>query len=263
MPVGGAVHPGPLIGALPAPTGYAGGSPATRTGAALVSAALVGGIAVALALGLARGIVPPLPAPPGFVAIELEPPPSPPPPEPPPRSAEASAAKDRAGVRNRQNLATPVVAAPKRLPTPPPPVAAATSPASGTASQSGASPFPGPGDGAGSAGSGLGGGGLGGSGDGGGIATGPRQIRGRLVVGDFPDGLIGPGEQATVGVRYTVETDGRVSGCTITRSSGFSAVDTMACRLITARFRYRPAANRAGQPVRSVISETHTWYNRP
>ena len=108
----------------------------------------------------------------------------------------------------------------------------------------------------------MGGGGQGGEGVGGGIATGPRQVRGRLTVADFPDGLIGPGQQASVGVRYTVETDGRVTGCTVLRSSGFAQVDSLACGLITQRFRYRPAMNRAGEPVRPVITESNTLYNR-
>lgn len=211
--------------------------------------------------GLARGINPARLVRTELVSLDI-PLPKPPEPEPPPRASSASAAKDKAGARNLKNKATPVVAQPQRLPVTPPPIAAATAPAAGDARQSGASNLPGAGQGAAGAGSGTGGGGLGDTGDGGGTATGPRQIRGRLTVSDFPDGLIGPGQQASVGVRYTIETDGRVTGCTVLRSSGFAQVDTLACRLITQRFRYRPATNRAGQPVRSVVTESHTWYNR-
>lgn len=244
-----------------APGRYQGGSARTQTGAALISGALVTGIALAMIFGLTRGINPTELVRTGLVTLDI-PLPKPPEPEPPPRASSASAAKDAAGARNLKNKATAVVAQPPRIPAPPPPVAAATSPASGDARQSGASNLPGSGQGAAGAGSGTGGGGLGGSGDGAGIASGPRQIRGRLTVSDFPDGLIGPGQQASVGVRYTIETDGRVTGCTVLRSSGFAQVDTLACRLISQRFRYRPATNRAGQPVRSVITESHTWYNR-
>lgn len=248
--------------AATAPGRYQGGSPQTRTGAALVSGALVTGIALAMILSLTRGINPAQIARTQLVALDLPLPKPPPDPEPPPQASSASAAKDAAGARNLKNKATPVVAQAPRIPVPPPPIAAATTPASGDARQSGASNLPGSGQGATGAGSGTGGGGLGGDGDGGGIAMGPRQVKGRLTVRDFPDGLIGPGEQASVGVRYAVETDGSVSGCTVLRSSGFAQVDSLACRLITQRFRYRPATNRAGQPVRSVITESHTWYNR-
>jgi len=219
----------------------------------VISAALVSGIALAMILGLSRGLVTPPKPVADLVTLNFTLPKPPPEPEPPPRASSASAAKDAASARNLKNKATPVVAQPPRVPVPPPPIAAATAPAAGDARQSGASTQAGPGQGAGGAGSGSGSGG---------IATGPRQVRGRLTVGDFPDGLIGPGQQASVGVRYTVETDGRVTGCTVLRSSGFGQVDALACRLITQRFRYRPATNRAGQPVRAVITESHTWYNR-
>lgn len=176
-----------------APNRYRGGSPATRTGAAVVSGALVGGIALAMILGLTRGIDPAQIARTQLVALDLPLPKPPPAPEPPPQSSSASAAKDDAGARNLKNRATAIVAQPPRIPVPPPPIAAATTPGSGDARQSGASNLPGPGQGAAGSGAGMGGGGLGGNGDGSGIAAGPRQIKGRLTVRDFPDGLIGPG----------------------------------------------------------------------
>lgn len=109
-------------------------------------------------------------------------------------------------------------------------------------------------------GSGTGGGGQGGTG--GGIATGPRQIRGKLSSRDFDYGLILPGQRASVEVRYVVETDGRVSSCRIDASSGLGEVDAMACRLIVERFRFRPARDRSGRPVRSTVIERHTWFSR-
>ena len=55
------------------------------------------------------------------------------------------------------------------------------------------------------------------------------------------------------------QVDGSVTGCRAIRSSGHPPIDTAACRLIERRFRYRPALNRAGRPVRSVVEENHTW----
>lgn len=251
----------PTIAAPPATGRYTGGSPAARTGAALLSGALVSGIALAMIFGLARGIVTIPRQVTELVSLDL-PPVQRPAPEPT-RASPRPAPSEVASARNRRNKATAVVAAPVRVPAPPPQIPAATAPATGAAARNGAADQPGPGQGAGGTGNGLGGGGSGGSGDGSGIAAGPRQIRGRLSVSDFPDGLIGPGQQASVGVRYTVEIDGRASNCAVLRSSGYATVDAMACRLITQRFRYRPATNRAGQPVRATIAETHTWFNRP
>jgi periplasmic protein TonB len=53
---------------------------------------------------------------------------------------------------------------------------------------------------------------------------------------------------------FTVLPSGRVTGCRIYQSSGDAAVDDMTCRLVTARFVYRPATNRRGEPVASQMA---------
>ncbi len=227
---------------------YRSTNPRQRTIAALASGLLVAAIAAMLVLGLRVNLS--APRLPSLVAISLEPPvPEPDPPPPPARSRAPPGAPSPANLRNR---ASPVIAVPNPLPSTP--IVAATKPAEGDATQSGAADRVGTGEGAGGAGDGTGGGG--------GIATEPVQIRGRLTVDDFPFGLIGPGERASVRLSYVVETDGRVTNCRIQRSSGFAEVDAMACRLIEQRFRYRPARNAAGEPVRTGVEETHTWFRR-
>jgi protein TonB len=181
---------------------------------------------------------------------------------PPPKHTQSSAPKGSPSPRNLRNKATPVFA-PKLPPLiVPPPIVTATQPALGNAPQSGASDLPGPGQGAGGFGNGLGGGGEGGDGEGDGIATGPRQTKGRLSFKDLPDGLLAPGEERRVGVRYFVNVDGSVSGCRVDEPSGLPQLDVLACRLIEHRFRYRPARDRAGHPVRSTIVEAHTWFSK-
>lgn len=231
---------------------YRSADPRQQTLAAIASGALVFAIAAMLVLGLRVNL--PAPKLASLVAISLEPPSAPrPDPPPPARPGKSPGGPSAANLRNR---ASPVLAAPHSLPTAP--VVAATRPADGAAGQSGAADQPGPGAGAGGNGDGLGGDGLGG----GGIAAGPVQVRGRLSVDDFPFGLIGPGERASVRVSYVVERDGSVTRCRTLRSSGFGQVDTMACRLIEQRFYYRPARNAAGDPVRAGVEETHTWFRR-
>lgn len=226
---------------------YRSTDPHQRTIAALASGLLVTAIAAMLVLGLRVNLS--APRLPSLVAVTLEPPvPEPSPPPPPAKSHAPPGAPSPSNLRNR---ASPVIAAPNPLPSTP--IVAAAKPAEGDATQSGAVDRAGTGEGAGGAGDGTGGGG---------IATEPVQIRGRLSVDDFPFGLIGPGERASVRLSYLVETDGRVSTCRILRSSGFVEVDAMACRLIEQRFRYRPARNAAGEPVRAGVEETHTWFRR-
>lgn len=234
-------------------------SPNNRTLSALSSAAIVGGLGALLVLGLRAGEV--AQAAQALVAIDLPPPrPTPSPsPTPPPRS-QKSAPKGDPGTRNLKNKATQIVAVkPPLILRPPPPVVVATTPANvGNATQSGMADRPGPGQGAGSFGTGLGGGGTGGTGDGVAVA-GPRKIRGRLSFDDLPDGVLAPGEQAVVGVRYAVEADGRTTGCRAVRPSGHPPIDALACRLIERRFVYRPARDRLGRAVRSIVEENHTW----
>jgi protein TonB len=199
-----------------------------------------------------------------LTSIDLAPPPpkrvEPTPPQP--RRANAPAARDDASPRNLRNRATPVFG-PSVIPLVlPPPIVAATQPAAGQAASSGASSIAGPGQGAGGMGNGLGGGGDGGDGDGGFAVVGPRQIRGRLSFADLPEGTLQPGSRASVGVRYTVSIDGRVSACRAERPSGFAAIDALTCRLIVERFRFRPARDARRRPISAVIVETHSWFIR-
>lgn len=184
---------------------------------------------------------------------------------PPPQRARTSAPKDAPAPAALRATATAVVAPPVPIVLAPPPVVAAPVANVGSAASNGATNVPGAGQGAGGFGDGLGGGGLGGQGLGRapGPETEPRQIRGRLSQRDLPDGLLAPGAEASVGVRYTVLTDGTVGDCVVTKSSGIAALDPVPCRLIRERFRFRPARDGWGRPVNAQIVETHTWIEEP
>jgi protein TonB len=233
-----------------------------RTFSAALSLGIVGLMGLALILGLSVRV------PPGasqsFISVALSALPPPPPIriEPPRPKTKAAKAKDKPSPRNLRNHATQIVAPPVVQPLlPPPPMPVATQAGTGAAAQTGASTERGPGQGAGGNGNGLGGGGDGGNGDDDGDSViGPRQIGGKMSYRDLPDGILPEGRQATVEVRYTVNVDGRVSRCRATRSSGYPAIDTLACRLIEERFRFRPARDEDDRPVRADIIESHTWY---
>jgi len=202
-----------------------------------------------------------------------------PPPEPPEPPAASSRAPDRPARRadpreegaaappNLESRATEIVA-PRVEPLLPPPLPAAPVAGTGSDRSSGAAPVRGPGTGSGGIGTGTGsgrrgggpgGGGGGGGGDGAGGLTPPRWLRGSLRNSDYPAGLGEAGIGGTVSVIYTVETDGRVADCAVTRSSGSAALDRTTCRLIEQRFRFDPSRDRDGRPVRSHIVENHSW----
>lgn len=167
------------------------------------------------------------------------------------------AAKGKPSPPNLRNKAAPVVAPPPvvRLP-PPPPIAVAQVPNTGAAAQTGASDRAGSGQGAGGAGNGNGGGGEGGDGD---IA--PEPIRDRLKIAWLPPEVRQTinGTMQVVGVRYSIELDGRIGSCQVTRSSGNRLLDEATCSAIQQHFRYKPARDADGQPFVATMVNTEGW----
>lgn len=176
-----------------------------------------------------------------------------------PRPKKSTKREGAAAPPNLRAKATQVVAPPPVIRVPPPPIVAAPIAGIGSDASSGASDRAGPGSGAGGIGNGTGSGRYGdGEGDGGDDIP-PRWIRGRLKDSDYPaaarEAMVG----GRVGVRYTVETSGRVSHCSVTHSSGSELLDRTTCRLIEERFRFEPSRDEDGRPVPSVIVENHSW----
>jgi protein TonB len=183
-----------------------------------------------------------------FDIREEPPPPPPPPPQAPGKRRERTAAPPDLRSSPAEIVAPP----PKvRLDTRPPVVTAAFA-GQGSEATTGAAEMVGPGTGSGGRGNGLGGGGAG---------TGSRAVResGRLLDQDYPRAAKRARAEGVVAVRFVVETDGRVGECAVLRSSGNDDLDSTTCRLIRKRFRYRPATDPAGHPVRDSVSSTFEW----
>ena len=193
------------------------------------------------------------------LANESEPPP------PPPTSIPAPARDKRPeGAASPPNLrATPteIVAPTPKIPLfVPPPIAAAPIAGRGAASSAGAADVRGPGTGSGGQGVGTGSGDSGtGAGGGGGGGSPLRWVKGEIGPEDYPRGPLEAGIGGTVGLRFVVGADGRVSDCAVTRSSGNAALDATTCRLIRKRFRYRPKRDSSGRAVADVVTGEHEW----
>ena len=201
----------------------------------------------------------PLPEP----VLRAIPPPAPVPENERPRRAADPRPEGAASPPNLRSTPTEIVAPDPVVPLPlPSPVVAAPVAGRGSDPSAGAADIRGPGTGSGGFGDGFGsgrGGYGGGGGGGGGAVRPPRRIRGSLRDSDYPPGLGEMGIGGTVSVIYAVQPDGRVTNCRITRSSGSRILDETTCRLIQQRFRYDPARDRFGRPVRSGIVEDHSW----
>ena len=230
-----------------------------RTVSALASTAIVAGMGAMLLFGLQAGRVAQVAAQ-SLVALNIAPPrPTPSPTPPPPPPSAKSAPKGDPGKRNLKNKATQIVAVkPPIVLVKPPPVVVATTPANtGNATQSGMSDRPGPGQGAGNYGDGRGGGGMGGDGVGMPGGSPPKRIRGRINYEDLPDEIRARMEEINLETDYIIETDGRVTNCKVVRSSGYRAVDSLACRIFEQRYLYRPERDHRGRPVRTHWGQNH------
>ncbi len=232
---------------MPAPaTGFGGTRPRERlvafVAAAVVQVAL--GVALlsgfAVQVGRARDVVERL------IDVRLLPPPPPQPPPPKPRPARATAAA----------APPPLAPNPGGSPGPAPHGQAVTAPVAVIAA-----PPAGGGAGSGvSSGSGSGGG-TGGQGygeeDGG---TDLVQIAGAILPSDYPRSLGNAGIGGRVSGTFTVETNGRVTECRVTHSSGVPQLDALTCRLMEERFRFRPSTDRFGRPIRDLVEWDHDWF---
>ena len=66
---------------------------------------------------------------------------------------------------------------------------------------------------------------------------------------DYPASALRSEDEGTTGFRLTVGPDGRVTNCTVTSSSGSTALDTATCRILRSRARFTPARDNTGQPT--------------
>jgi protein TonB len=184
-------------------------------------------------------------------SVPLDPPPPPPrpassPPTPDPAGAEGAAAK----AAKPKPVAAPLARIPNKA------MAAAPAASTGDATRSGATSA-GKGTGGGTTGSGTG---SGGSGDGSGAgASRAVKIAGDITaIRDYPARSRDKRLGSSVIVVLTVGTDGRVQACRVHQPSTDPEADAITCRLATDRFRFRPATDRAGNPV---VSE-YGWQQR-
>jgi len=75
---------------------------------------------------------------------------------------------------------------------------------------------------------------------------------------DYPSRALRDEREGTTSISVTVNAEGRVSGCQVTRSSGHSDLDSTTCSLITRRGRFNPAEQN-GRPVEGSWTTSIRW----
>ena len=76
---------------------------------------------------------------------------------------------------------------------------------------------------------------------------------------DYPSRALREEQEGTTRFRVSIGTDGRVTGCEVTGSSGSSELDSATCSLISRRARFNPATDGEGQPIPSGWSSQVKW----
>ena len=178
-----------------------------------------------------------------------------PPPEPPvvERESASSSKSEAEGAVGKKAEPSPVVALPAPIPRPSP-IIAAPAPGIGSAVSTGNADR-GTGPGAGGSGSGSGGGGSGAAG----IGSEAKLLGGNRS--RLPSSLLRavPQQGGYAHLLLTVGEAGRVTGCDVLTSSGFPAIDQALCGVMVRNSRWKPARDRAGQPIAVTVRYTATW----
>jgi periplasmic protein TonB len=92
--------------------------------------------------------------------------------------------------------------------------------------------------------------------------TSAAQLKGNpgeiITSDDYPARALRAQEQGTTGFSLTIGTDGRVTNCQVTSSSGSAELDQTTCTLATRRFRFKPAMS-DGAPTTGTYNNRIRW----
>ena len=87
-------------------------------------------------------------------------------------------------------------------------------------------------------------------------ANGPA---GWVTTDDYPRIALSREWEGTVAYQVEVNAAGRVTACSVARSSGHEVLDQAACRRIQSRARFRPATDRSGTEVAGTYRGSVSW----
>lgn len=76
---------------------------------------------------------------------------------------------------------------------------------------------------------------------------------------DYPSRALREEREGVTAFTVQIDANGRVSSCTVTRSSGSPDLDDTTCKLISRRARFKPATDGNGDPVASSWSSKVSW----
>lgn len=88
----------------------------------------------------------------------------------------------------------------------------------------------------------------------------PKARNGNWVTdNDYRTSWINRKWEGTVAFRLSIGADGKIKDCTITESTGHSALDEATCTLVKRRAKFEPAKNDRGDTVSGTFSSAVRW----
>lgn len=91
------------------------------------------------------------------------------------------------------------------------------------------------------------------------LARPSNDRNGWVTNNDYPAALLYREVEGTVGYKLIIGTNGKVSACDVTLSSGNGQLDDATCRLIARRARFEPATDGSGAKIMGSFSGTVLW----
>ena len=92
------------------------------------------------------------------------------------------------------------------------------------------------------------------------VAAAPRGNPGRWITNDdYRTSWINRGYSGVAAFSLEIDTRGKVSNCTITRSTGHDALDDATCRLLANRAQFNPAKDSSGNVVPGTYRSSVAW----
>lgn len=80
------------------------------------------------------------------------------------------------------------------------------------------------------------------------------DLRTLFSADDYPAAAQAAGAEGTAQAELTIGSDGRVVGCSLTRSTGNSALDSATCSILRRRAKFTPARDSNGNPTTDTVS---------
>ncbi len=86
-----------------------------------------------------------------------------------------------------------------------------------------------------------------------------RSKNGDFLFKHYPARALALGEQGRVGFRVTLDNEGSVTSCDVTKSSGFGSLDSETCDLIVRYARFKAARDKSGRAFAATTEGFVNW----